>query len=193
MKFSERQRLFTVVDILSLSRILLAVLFVLTILKCYVFASLLIFTIGALSDALDGYLSRHYEKGKYGFFIDPLSDRIFIGLSLIGLYLSPLEKTISSITLILIVGQDLLLSPVGFYTFVVSVKKGIKIKASSLGKVTTLFQYLLVIFVISINLLKLNIPLKPFELIVILSSIASGVHHLYIWRLVLRRGVYQEP
>lgn len=180
-------------DIISLLRIPIAFILTFTLLKGYFSLSLVIFIFGAISDFLDGYLSKLYGKSKYGVFIDPVSDRVFIGLSLIGLYFSPLDRNISIFIPLLIIGQDILLSPLGFYISLLSLKRNIKVKISYLGKVTTLLQYMFVILVLSVNIFRVDLSFTPFEVLVILSSIASGVHHLYIWLYTLRRTVYQAP
>ncbi|MFN3598726.1 MAG: CDP-alcohol phosphatidyltransferase family protein [Aquificaceae bacterium] len=174
-------------DLLSLSRILIAPLFAYTLFRGHLFVSLFLFLFGAFSDLLDGFLARRIGRGKYGYILDPIGDRILIGISLLSLHCVPLDKDISLLLVLFVVGQDLLLFPIGFYVSLLAIRRGNTLKASPLGKLTTLAQYSFVLYILGINLLGIDTYVRPFELFVILTSIASGVHHLYIWLRILRQ------
>tara|TARA_Y100000590_G_scaffold418642_1_gene519638 strand:+ start:2426 stop:2983 length:558 start_codon:yes stop_codon:yes gene_type:complete len=69
-------------NLLSLSRIIIAPIFALFMLKnslLYKLISLLLFFIGSLSDALDGYFARKYNNvSNLGKYLDPLADKVLV-------------------------------------------------------------------------------------------------------------------
>ncbi len=176
-------------DFLSLTRIPVALLFSYTLMRGEILISLILFLFGSFSDFLDGLLSRKVKKSKYGYLLDPTADRIFIGISFISLYYVPLENDISLFLLLMVVGQDLLLSPIGLYLSLSAIKKGKAIKSSPVGKVATFVQYIFVIYLLTMNVMRYKAYLFPFEITVVVFSIASGLHHLYIWlHILMRKG-----
>lgn len=176
-------------DLLSLIRIPIAILFAYALVKSNLLISLLLFLLGSFSDFLDGYLSRKIGKSKYGYLLDPIADRLFIGISFLSLYFVPLKNDISLFLALIIVGQDLLLSPVGFYASMLTIKKRKSLKSLITGKIATFSQYFFVIFVLLINIISLEIFLPPLEILVACLSIASGLHHLYVWLHILLHRV----
>ncbi|MFN3813781.1 MAG: CDP-alcohol phosphatidyltransferase family protein [Aquificaceae bacterium] len=127
-------------DFLSLTRIPVAVFFAYGLMKGEILISLFLFLLGSFSDLLDGLLSRRFKKSKYGYILDPVADRTFIGISLISLYYVPLENDINLFLLLMVVGQDLLLSPIGLYLSLSSIKKEKVIRSSPVGKIAPLFS-----------------------------------------------------
>ncbi|MCK4778270.1 MAG: CDP-alcohol phosphatidyltransferase family protein, partial [Actinomycetia bacterium] len=76
-------------NVITFFRILLIpvfLFFLLSNLKYADFISASIFSIAALSDALDGYLARlRKEESKLGKYFDPLADQLLVTCALIGL------------------------------------------------------------------------------------------------------------
>ena len=77
-------------NMLSFSRLLIAPFFILFMLKntfYYKIYSILFFSLGSLSDFLDGYLARKYNNiSTLGKYIDPLADKVLIFSSFYILY-----------------------------------------------------------------------------------------------------------
>lgn len=136
---------------------------------------------GAFSDKLDGFFAKKYriEKDEVGRVIDPVSDRVFVVLSFLALYLAPLRVDVSWWAVLFTVGQDFLLAPIGAYA---TLKKR-RIVVSVFGKLSTLYQYLFVPFVLLVNLYSLHISLLYAELLLILFNLLSAGHHVYLWLL----------
>jgi len=81
-------------NILSISRFFLAPIFFFFLVSdilLYVWFSLIVFFLGSLTDAFDGYFARRYQvESKFGKNIDPLSDKVFILVSFLSLmYVMP--------------------------------------------------------------------------------------------------------
>ena len=77
----------TLINILTLSRILLAaIIFVLLMLPDKYFLALVLFFLAGISDYFDGYLARKYNAvSQLGEILDPIADKILILFVLFGL------------------------------------------------------------------------------------------------------------
>ncbi|MDW8033229.1 MAG: CDP-alcohol phosphatidyltransferase family protein, partial [Aquificaceae bacterium] len=181
-----KRRLF--VNLLSLSRVFLGLLFFLLLQNYKLLESLLVFLIGVFSDKLDGFLARklRVEKGWLGRIIDPVSDRIFVAFSFLGLYLTPLKVDVSFWVVFFTLGQDMLLAPLSAY---VAIRRR-RAVVSLFGKLATLYQYVFVLLLLTANLTSLSLNPTPFELLLLLFNLLSAGHHLYLWLLKGRNGVF---
>lgn len=75
-------------NLISISRVLLAYLFVVSISHKYTIFSILCITLGAISDFFDGYIARKLGlESKVGQILDPLADKIFSNAVLWGIYI----------------------------------------------------------------------------------------------------------
>lgn len=86
-------------NLVSLSRFIFAIFVFFLILTDHKYFALAFYTIGALTDALDGYLARKLKRTTLrGSFLDAAADRFFIVLVVIALIItrdiSPLLKTV---------------------------------------------------------------------------------------------------
>ena len=75
----------TLPNYLSMLRLILAPFVLFFILKEFYIPAIIIFTIAALSDVLDGYIARKTKITKLGSALDPLADKVLIILTMIGL------------------------------------------------------------------------------------------------------------
>jgi phosphatidylglycerophosphate synthase len=85
---------------------------------------------------------------------------------------------------LLTVGQDIALAPVGAYATLIRHR----VKVSILGKLVTFYQYLFVMLVLFLNLLDVSLNLLPFELLLITLNLLSAGHHVYLWLLKGKNG-----
>lgn len=109
---------------------------------------LIIFSLAALTDALDGYVARHYNMiTTFGKFVDPLVDKILV-LSAFCLMLE--RQALAGWILVIIVARELIIT--GFRT--IAVERGITIAASPLGKIKTISQMLAIV----VYFLSLMVP-----------------------------------
>lgn len=80
------KKLETLPNLTTLLRVPLGVLFIAILIYGYYWAAFIVYCIGALTDALDGYLARKLkQKTRLGGFLDATADRIFVILVIIGL------------------------------------------------------------------------------------------------------------
>ena len=113
-----------------------------------------IFIIASLTDALDGHIARKYNLiTNFGKFMDPLADKLLVTSTMIALIVMedsvvPLKAWI----VILIIAREFFMT--GFRT--IAMEKNVVISAGNSGKLKTIFQMLMIIF------LLLNINNKVF-------------------------------
>lgn len=98
-----------------------------------------IFILASLSDILDGYYARNYEKvTKFGKLIDPIADKLLVTAALLCL----VEKGIvKSWVAFLMIGRDIAVSGLR----IIAAMHGNVISASPLGKWKTILQLIAII------------------------------------------------
>ena len=108
--------------------------------------ALAIFVVASLTDLLDGKIARKYNLvTNFGKFMDPLADKLLVCSALICL-----SNVIPKWIVIIIISRELIIS--GFRT--IAADNGIVIAASYWGKIKTVCQMLMIIWLI----LDLELP-----------------------------------
>ncbi len=126
---------FTAANIVSLSRIVLGIVFMFAATP---FQQALIIGVSALSDFLDGFLARHFDqRSRFGEILDPVTDKLFVA-AVLGTMLVRGRMSIGTVLLFLV--RD-------FYNalafVVIQVRKlPIRMKARFSGKTVTVMQML---------------------------------------------------
>ena len=163
-------------NILTVSRILLTPLFVIYLVKGMFHFALLVFTIAAISDGLDGLLARYFNQySALGAYLDPIADKLLLASAFATL---AALKVIPAWVTIIVLSRDILIIT-GIAVFALM---GIpfEIKPSLVSKWTTVFQSL----TIFLTLLDPKIPgifwVKPsmFWMTACLTTV-SGLHYVY--------------
>ena len=99
-----------------------------------------IFIIASLTDMLDGKIARKYNLvTNFGKFMDPLADKLLVSAALICL-----GGVIPKWIVIVIISRELIIS--GFR--IIAADNGIVIAASYWGKIKTVFQMIMIIWLI---------------------------------------------
>jgi len=133
---------FTLANIVSLSRLALAVAFVLADSPLQ---QVVLVAAAAFSDFLDGFIARHFnQRTRVGEILDPITDKLFVATVVATL---PVRGRLSPPNALLLMIRD-------FYNalafLVIRVRKfPIRMKARLSGKVVTVFQMItIVVFVL---------------------------------------------
>jgi len=111
-----------------------------------------IYGVAALSDAIDGYIARHYnQSSKLGARLDPLADKLIINLGLVFLASNPqFDPAIPLWFPVLVLGRDVAIVMGAFiineYFAPVKVKPRWSGKATTALQMSTLIAYLLPVF-----------------------------------------------
>ena len=100
------------------------------------FFSWLVFAIAAVSDCVDGYFARLYKSETVlGKLMDPLADKVLVATALIMLI--PLGRLPAWVALVILCRELMVTGLRG-----VAASSGIVVKASGLGKIKSIVQYL---------------------------------------------------
>lgn len=133
---------FLISNLLTLLRLPLALLF----LSHDVFTRLWALVLALISDFLDGFVARKFEAtSKFGAFFDPFMDRFFV-LFTAGVLL--LENELSTQSLLLLVSRDIILISIGLFYLLTQNWRAIFFKATWFGKITTVSQFFVLIFLV---------------------------------------------
>ncbi|WP_201456611.1 CDP-alcohol phosphatidyltransferase family protein [Chlamydia sp. 17-3921] len=126
-------------NLLSLSRLWLALIFV----QEKLHFRLLVILGAMISDVLDGYLARRYKvTSRLGSILDPATDKVFIFVCVIVLYL---EGALSVTHLLFICARDIFLLIFVGYLFRVRGLKGYDYGALFWGKIFTVVQFIILL------------------------------------------------
>ena len=143
--------------------------------------ALILFAIAGSSDAIDGYLAKHFKwQSRVGSILDPLADKLLLVstfLTLTWLDLVPLWL------LIAVIARDVLIV-IGAVSFHYLFGK-FEMEPSILSKMNTFFQIVYLLAVVFYHD-ELVISFKPWIIealmyVVLLTTIASGINYVWIW------------
>ncbi|MBI3615320.1 MAG: CDP-alcohol phosphatidyltransferase family protein [Candidatus Omnitrophica bacterium] len=168
---------------LSLFRILLVPAFVVSLLyyrpgelEFLRYLAVAIFSLGVVTDAVDGYVARaEHQATRLGAILDPAADKLllvtaFLSLSLINT-LPPVYRLPAWVP-ILVLSRDLII--VLGWLLIVLVTGDLQAMPSRLGKATTLFQMLAII-----GVLILGFPTAKFILWIAMAlTVLSGIGYM---------------
>ena len=164
-------------NILTIFRILITPLFVILLLKNLFSYALLVFTVAAISDGLDGLFARYFNQySVLGAYLDPIADKLLLGSAFVCL---AVLKIIPPWLTVIVLSRDILIV-IGIALFTIA---GIRIemKPTLVSKCTTFVQVL----TIFLSLLNPQIPdanAIKWSLFYITAgfTIASGLHYIYL-------------
>lgn len=163
-------------NILSLSRLLLAVLFV----PAGRWARIALICFAALTDFLDGWLARRTNTAtRWGALVDPIADRIFV---LVAIVTYVLNGELSVVETLLILSRDVATALGFFVARAVPRLRAVEFKARFPGKVVTVLQLVtLLALVAGVR------PLTPFiAMVALASALAIADYAFAVWRASAR-------
>jgi cardiolipin synthase len=140
------ERLLTLPNVLSLSRVPLGGVFWLTMRPSVEqpWWAFLVLAAAGVTDVLDGYFARRRSGGHasgMGSWLDPICDKLFVGLVLVALYV---HRRPPVVVLALILTRELIQLPLtAVYTVVPTLRHWLRydFRASVLGKAATVSQF----------------------------------------------------
>lgn len=162
----------TIPNVLSLSRVLLAVLFV----PAGRSARIALICLAALTDFLDGWLARRtHSTTRWGALVDPIADRIFV---LVAIAVYVLNGELSVVGSLLFLLRDIA-TALGFVVArIVPTLRNVEFKARFPGKIVTVLQ-LVTLIALAVGVQ----PLIPFIALVALASAVAIVDYTRaVWR-----------
>ncbi len=187
MKFQE---LFRLANLLTFSRLLLTLPFVLCFRAKLMVPAALLFGLAALTDYFDGKIARHQGITSFGSFMDSLVDKILVGAALISFCFFQHENLDEGVRLIpiwmvsVILGREVIVT---VFRLLFVAKRGEVISANRWGKYKTTSQ-VIVIFISMVLLVILgdsNIvinhhgPIYFMMYLPLVLTVVSGIEILY--------------
>ena len=134
----------TLANKITILRIILIPVFVISLIQRNFYLSAVIFTFSIATDALDGFIARfRNEKSKLGAFLDPIADKLLMTSSFLTL---SIMKIIPLWVFIVIISRDLLI--VLGWVIIYITTHSTEVKPRLLGKITTIFQMITVWFIL---------------------------------------------
>tara|TARA_B100001964_G_C13917961_1_gene458892 strand:- start:102 stop:563 length:462 start_codon:yes stop_codon:yes gene_type:complete len=129
----------------------------------------ILFVLGSLSDALDGAFARKksYES-KFGAFLDPIADKIFVFLVLISLVYNRDSIMLYIITISIISREIIVMS---LREWMATLGRDKLLEVSSLGKLKTIVQMVGISLVIISPIIKLTYFYEATIIILIIGTI----------------------
>lgn len=169
-------------NLITVSRIALAPVLILLLKEQEYAASLAVFIIAGVSDGLDGLIAKRFHcVSRLGSILDPLADKTLLVSSYVML---TLLDHLPFWLMLTVAFRDLLI--IGGYLVYTSMVGSVQMRPSWLSKFNTLMQIALVIVVLAQLALRLVYPPLVDMLIyaVLLTTVASGLHYLWIWMVL---------
>ena len=168
---------------LTVLRIALTPVFVFVVLSNIItveyrdFFSAILFVVIASTDALDGFIARHYNNiTTFGEYIDPIADKILLTSAMVVLVF--LQRLSLYIFIILVI-RDFIMSGVR----IIAKKDGVDISAKKLGKIKTIFEAVVVAFL----LFNLSFPFNEVVsciliVVTVIIAVVSCIQYIGIYR-----------
>jgi cardiolipin synthase len=166
-------------NIISIFRILLILPVLLLIFRSQYQWALFLFLIAALSDALDGYLAKHFGwRTRVGALLDPVADKLLIAGSYIVLaWLNLIPFWLATI----VVSRDLIIAiGVFIYSFIIEPFEG---EATRISKINTFMELLFVLVILCS--VAFDWPDNPVITVigsaVLVTVFVSGIDYIISW------------
>jgi|HigsolmetaAR202D_1030399.scaffolds.fasta_scaffold04972_5 Phosphatidylglycerophosphate synthase len=164
-------------NIISLMRLLLVPPVVFAILAQQYGWGLLLFFVAGLSDGVDGFLAKRYGwQTPLGGFLDPLADKLLMVSSIVALAAQGhVPLWLAAVVLL----RDLVIV-VGALCYRVLVGP-FDAAPTTISKINTLVQILLVLAVMADRVLALGADLSPLFFVALVMAMSSGIDYVLQW------------
>ena len=169
-------------NLITISRIALAPVLILLLKDQQYAASLGVFVVAGISDGLDGYIAKRFNFiSRLGSILDPLADKILLVSSYVML---TILDHVPFWLMLTVAFRDLFI--IGGFIIYTSMIGSVQMRPSWLSKFNTFMQISLVIVILAQQALHLVYSPLIDVLIyaVLVTTVASGVHYLWIWLVI---------
>jgi cardiolipin synthase len=174
----------TVPNVITILRILLVPIFIIYMINNRPLASLIIFLLASISDALDGLIARVFQqKSTLGAYLDPLADKLLLMTAYATL---AILKMVPAWLTVLTISRDviILLGVLMLYL----TDHPVKISPSILSKLTTCIQVTTILIVLSLGYFNVEfLKVYSFWLAATL-TIASGLQYIRHGLIILTQS-----
>ncbi len=184
-----RHPIASVPNAVTVIRILLIPLFVIFLQSESYLYALLVFSLAAISDGLDGFLARYLDqRTTLGTFLDPLADKLLILTAFVG---TTILRRISPWLAAIVISRDLLIF-LGATFFAVT-RTRFEALPSPWGKATTALQMMTICLMLLSPMVPIANEIKTiFFFGTAIITIISGGHYIVVG-LKIHRGTLIRP
>jgi len=180
MSLKSKNLTINIPNIITVIRILLIPLFIIYLQRGLFLEALIVFSVMALSDGIDGLLARSFnQRTMLGAYLDPIADKFLLTSAFVCL---ALYELIPNWVAVIVISRDIMIV-LGIAVLVVLDVK-LEIKPIFDSKCATVIQ-LFTVFVVLLGQIVSWVYIKEYSYILyILTSgitVWSGFHYLYIW------------
>jgi cardiolipin synthase (CMP-forming) len=172
----------TLPNLLSMLRMALVPLFVVSILAGRPDRALWVFAIAGITDALDGFIARVWkQQSPLGAYLDPAADKLLLVASYVILAIPNLQKgiTIPAWVSALVITRDLVIVIVALLLHLAADVK--RFPPSSISRVNTVVQVGTVLLVLLSGILpSVRLIATVAVYLVAATTLASGVHYVHL-------------
>jgi cardiolipin synthase (CMP-forming) len=176
----------TVPNLITTIRIILTPVFIIYLLDDELDLALIVFAVCVVSDGADGFISRVFnQKSRLGTYLDPLADKILLVTAFITL---AIRGFLPAWVTVLVISRDILILLGILVLFLNGLS--ITIRPSVLSKISTCFQFLTIIAVLSKEILTLPPELYSYLFgATVMFTVSSGLHYMYFWFKIMSEGM----
>ncbi|MBF0451985.1 MAG: CDP-alcohol phosphatidyltransferase family protein [Candidatus Magnetomorum sp.] len=168
-------------NILTVIRILLTPVFVISIIKNAHTLSLIIFAVAAVTDALDGLIARYFnQKTALGAHLDPIADKLLLSSAYVCL---AIIHNIPSWLAVIIISRDVIIMMGIAICYINTIH--VPINPSFVSKATTLTQLLTITLALLNEFYPLTVLITIFCWLTALLTILSGLHYVFVGMKIL--------
>jgi cardiolipin synthase len=181
---------FTIPNLLSVLRMGLVPLFIISVLDGKPLRALILFLVAGVTDALDGFIARRAnQQSLLGTYLDPIADKILLTSAYIALSIPSLNHGVQIplwIT-VLVIARDLMIVVMAV---IMALASGIRnFPPSRLSKFNTLVQVVTVLVLLVSALLPNLEPVASMLLyLVAATTLSSGLHYMFRMSRLERPG-----
>jgi len=172
-------------NILTVIRILLTPLFVIFLLRDMFSFALLVFSIAAISDGLDGLLAKYFNQYTVlGAYLDPIADKLLLVSAFVSL--AVLEIIPPWLTVIVISRDILIITGISIFAITdihIEMKPSFVSKCTTVAQLFTIFLTLLDPKISGAHIIKLSLFWITAGL-----TITSGLHYIYFGLNILQNA-----
>jgi len=173
-------------NILTVARILMTPLFVILLMKSLFGYALVLFSLAAVTDGLDGFIARYFDQRTVmGAYLDPIADKFLLAAAFISLAILGLIP--AWLTVIVISRDILILSGIAIFSInniKVGIQPSIVSKCTTAAQLAAVFIVLLGFFISPVKIAEL-----PAFWISACLTILSGLHYLLAGVGILQAGL----
>jgi len=178
---TRRRSPITIPNLLSLLRMGLTPLFLISVVNGQAVAALATFAAAGITDALDGYIARTYgQQSRLGAYLDPIADKMLLMSAYVVLAIPGLHKgaLIPVWVTVLVIARDLIILAIALVSYLALGTR--RFQPNLLSKVNTIVQVVTAIAILASGVWLGLVPLVwwlPYA--VAASTVASGVSYLH--------------